>query len=127
MTQLKYLAITTLLLIGGCTTDDELSTGNGAQLSDDIRANDPDQAPDGRPAASVTTAGSDRPQQGQPCPADRNCGDMTCVSYYGIAGPAGGELNSCEYLCGDSTDCPPAQQCVTIYDGPGQVCRPIER
>jgi len=125
MTQLKYLAITTLLLIGGCTTDDGLSTdGNGSQLSDDLRAGEPDET--GAP-------GTQSIAQGEPCTprtssdTDPNSGcdrGLSCVSYYGIAGPRGPLFASCEIKCADTSDCPGGQTCVTIADGPGEVCRP---
>jgi hypothetical protein len=44
------------------------------------------------------------------------------MKYYGFAGPKGGELSSCEVRC--DAGCPTGQSCVTISDGPGQVCRP---
>jgi hypothetical protein len=67
------------------------------------------------------------PQQGEPCP-DRVCDrGLTCVAFYGFAGPAGGLFTSCEIPCGDKDRCPGGQQCVTIADGPGEVCRPVER
>ncbi len=64
------------------------------------------------------------PTQGQPCP-DKACAEaLTCVEYAGIGGPAVGMFTSCEIPCADSAGCPAGQQCVTIADGPGQVCRP---
>lgn len=67
------------------------------------------------------------PGQGQPCP-NRVCDrELTCVAYYGIAGPRGPLFTSCEKLCSDDSDCLSLQQrCVTIADGPGRVCRPPE-
>jgi hypothetical protein len=117
MTQLKYLAITTLLLIGGCTTDDGLSTdGNGSQLSD--------TRPGAQQEDSVVVADDPLPQQGEPCPNHVCDRGLACVSYYGIAGPRGPLFTSCEIKCGDTSDCPGGQACVTIADGPGEVCRP---
>jgi len=46
---------------------------------------------------------------------------QVCVEYYGIAGPAGPILRSCEWRCEDG--CPDGTRCVTIADGPGKVCR----
>lgn len=51
------------------------------------------------------------------CPAGQ-----TCLSYFGIAGANGPEFNSCEIPCATGADCPAGTQCVTISDGPGQVC-----
>lgn len=66
------------------------------------------------------------PRQSQPCPQG-DCGDgLKCLTYYGIAGPQGPKFTSCEIPCaGRSSVCPAGQACVTIADGPGQVCRPI--
>ena len=47
---------------------------------------------------------------------------QTCVSYYGIAGPAGPQFKSCEIPCSGAIKCPGTLTCVTIADGPGQVC-----
>ena len=62
--------------------------------------------------------------QGKTCPENGQCGGgMTCVHYYGIAGPRGPEFTSCEFPC-ENKGCPEDQRCVTIADGPGRVCRP---
>jgi eight-cysteine-cluster-containing protein len=64
-----------------------------------------------------------KPVQGQPCP-DQKCADgLTCIEYYGIAGPQGPKFTSCEVPCGQGGPCPEGQTCITIADGPGQVCR----
>jgi hypothetical protein len=70
------------------------------------------------------------PAQGDKCDPAQGCADGAgaCVSYFGIAGPSGPEFHSCEIACGEGAPaCPDGQQCITIADGPGQVCRPIER
>jgi hypothetical protein len=60
---------------------------------------------------------------GSKCP-DRKCASgLTCVEYFGIAGPSGPKFTSCEVRCGGSA-CPGDLKCVTIADGPGAVCRP---
>jgi hypothetical protein len=64
------------------------------------------------------------PGQAEPCPDGRCAAGLSCVRFYGVAGPRGGELTSCEIRCGRGGACPGGQQCVTIADGPGQVCRP---
>ncbi|MFO7565780.1 MAG: hypothetical protein R6X02_24265 [Enhygromyxa sp.] len=58
---------------------------------------------------------------GQPCEPPRQC-----VSYFGIAGPSGPTFYSCELRCepGLEGGCPEGMRCVTIADGPGDVCRP---
>jgi hypothetical protein len=67
-----------------------------------------------------------KPKQGEPCDAEGKCAHgLTCVKYYGVAGPRGPEMTSCEIRCkGTKGHCPKAQSCVTIADGPGAVCRP---
>jgi hypothetical protein len=49
---------------------------------------------------------------------------LSCTTYYGIAGPNGPSFQSCELKCGSDADCQAGTACVTIADGPGQVCRP---
>ncbi len=59
---------------------------------------------------------------GQPCAAPREC-----LGYFGIAGPSGPRFEACEIRCergtGDNDGCPEGTRCVTIADGPGDVCR----
>lgn len=60
---------------------------------------------------------------GEKCGADDACpAGQTCVSYLGIAGGNGPTFKSCEIKCAKET-CPDGTACVTIADGPGQVCR----
>ncbi|HWO19663.1 MAG TPA: hypothetical protein VNO30_12840 [Kofleriaceae bacterium] len=76
-----------------------------------------------RPDASGPDPGA--PGQGEPCsPAGKCQTGLTCVEYFGFAGPRGPKFTSCEIRCGDGGKCPARQSCVTIADGPGQVCRP---
>jgi hypothetical protein len=58
------------------------------------------------------------------------CGDgdacangLTCVSYYGFAGMRGPQFKTCEARCTSDKVCPGGRHCVTVSDGPGQVCR----
>jgi hypothetical protein len=60
-----------------------------------------------------------------------NCGDgdacakgLECVKYYGIAGARGPQFKTCEVKCDKKQACPSGTKCITIADGPGQVCRP---
>ncbi len=62
--------------------------------------------------------------QGKPCAEGACPAPLTCVEYYGIAGPRGPKFTSCEAPCRDGATCPGGQACTTIADGPGQVCRP---
>lgn len=75
------------------------------------------------PAASLDLA-----QLGVPCGERGLCVEPTeCVRYYGIAGPRGPQFSSCELRCaGPAKACPTGARCVTVADGPGEVCRPIE-
>jgi hypothetical protein len=56
----------------------------------------------------------------QPCEAPRRC-----ISYYGIAGPSGPQFHACEIPCEPEQEggCPDGMRCVTIADGPGNVCQ----
>lgn len=62
--------------------------------------------------------------QGMPC-IEGHCREgLTCITYYGVAGPQGPAFTSCEIPCRLSTaTCPEGQRCVTLADGPGRVCR----
>lgn len=62
---------------------------------------------------------------GEPCGEGDKCADgQSCIAYYGIAGPRGPQFKSCEIGCPQDASCPGGLRCVTIADGPGQVCRP---
>lgn len=83
------------------------------------------QKTDAMPATPPTApAQASGPGQGQPCD-NGACGQgLMCVEFYGVAGPAGPKLSSCEIPCDKTgSQCPHGQKCVTIADGPGQVCR----
>lgn len=141
MTQLRYLA-TALVLLVGCAaeplteTDSDVSLDPVASEPDLAGATD-DTAPpatgqdsivteDGLPPDSAES--EPRPGRGEPCPEDK-CAlgqNLECLKYYGFAGPAGGLLTSCETPCGPADQCPEGLSCITIADGPGQVCRPVE-
>ena len=63
------------------------------------------------------------PKQGEKCPDNQCDAGLTCVEYYGIAGARGPKFTSCEIPCKGGAACPQGQKCITIADGPGQVCR----
>lgn len=81
-------------------------------------------------AASSSSSTVDAPSPTPPTVAgfhenctDRACAaDLTCIEYYGIAGPNGPLFATCEMPCTSNQECPGKRQCVTIADGPGQVC-----
>lgn len=89
-------------------------------------------APSVAPPATVTETAqpADAPPPldisllGQPCGEDGLCLAGTCERYYGIAGAKGPELSSCEIRCSNAEPCPTGTRCLTIADGPGEVCRP---
>jgi eight-cysteine-cluster-containing protein len=72
------------------------------------------------------------PTPSEPPPAEVSCATVlcqpprTCLEYYGIAGPSGPKFASCEVACDPTSkknSCPEGTSCVTIADGPGNVCR----
>ena len=138
MTQLRFLA-TALVLLVGCTM--EHLTDSDSDLALDPTASAPDLAgatddtappPTAQGAAAEASSALDSstdtrprlPGQGEPCLDGRCARGLTCIEYYGIGGPAAGLFTSCEIPCGPAGECPRGQSCITIYDGPGQVCRP---
>jgi hypothetical protein len=100
----------------------------------------PAPAPAPAPAtpAPAPTSGSGSGTAAEPAPnwpkkapgIGENCGErdacaqgLTCVSYYGIAGARGPQFKTCEIKCESDKACPADHKCITIADGPGQVCR----
>lgn len=82
--------------------------------------NTPTPTPEPTPTPTPAAA-----KQGETCEAGLCEDGLTCVKYYGIAGPSGPQFTSCEIPCPDEkSTCPQGQQCITIADGPGRVCRP---
>ena len=76
---------------------------------------------------ACAASGVAKPKQGEPCDANGKCArGLTCIKYYGVAGPRGPQFTSCEIRCSEGGHCPKGQTCNTIADGPGQVCRPDE-
>jgi hypothetical protein len=76
---------------------------------------------------SKTTEQKTIPQE-QPCLQGKCAEGLKCLTYYGIAGPRGPAFSSCEIPCQEPDSlCPTGQRCTTIADGPGLVCRPINR
>jgi len=89
----------------------------------------------GATTSPPTPATPDTPP-GDPSPAnpgtgavcgDKTCaGDEECISYYGVAGPAGPKFQECGIRCKPGSGnggCPDGKTCTTIADGPGPVCR----
>ena len=66
--------------------------------------------------------------QGQPCVQGKCAKGLQCLTYFGIAGPRGPAFSTCEIPCQEPASlCPSGQRCTTIADGPGPVCRPVNR
>lgn len=87
----------------------------------------PIEPPPGSGGGSGAGSGSSSgalPKQAQTCPGGKCAAGLECVEYFGIAGPRGPKFTSCEIRCGGGKPCPGGQRCITIADGPGQVCRP---
>lgn len=107
-----------LLLVAACSGPQTTNTQSSPGTME--------PAPGGT-AGSGTTAGSEPPREGpklgEPCAANDVCGEGSCVTYSGIAGPRGGEFKSCEIKCDATRPCEGGRQCITVADGPGQVCR----
>jgi hypothetical protein len=83
------------------------------------------QASPPAPVPSTPAAEPARPGVGQACAAGVCAAGLSCVEYYGIAGPRGPKFTSCEVRCsGKGSTCPSGMACTTIADGPGAVCRP---
>jgi hypothetical protein len=60
----------------------------------------------------------------EPCGPDDTCAPgLTCIAYYGFAGPRGPQFKTCEIRCKDDSACPKGRSCATVSDGPGRVCR----
>ena len=86
----------------------------------------PDASPSPSPTPSPTADTGKAGSQGTICREGGKCdAGLACVTYYGIAGPRGPQFTSCEIPCPEAkSKCPAGQQCITIADGPGRVCRP---
>lgn len=96
----------------------DIAPGDADGATDDV-------ADDATPVAAPAPDKPALPQQGQPCPEGACADGLHCLGYYGIAGTQGPRFSSCEIPCtGNPQACPEGQRCVTIPDGPGQVCRP---
>ncbi len=87
----------------------------------------PEVANPGPPAEPATGNTTATPTPGSeatgPVCGDKTCAaDEQCISYFGIAGPAGPKFQECGIPCQDGR-CPEGKKCQTIADGPGPVCR----
>ena len=122
-------ALLTFLLLAACGCPQKPAPASGSRSPTQPTPNQgPTQGPGGangsgadEPTPSWPTGG---PGIGENCGANDACAEgLTCVSYYGIAGARGPQFKSCEVRCQTGTECPAGTTCITIADGPGQVCR----
>ncbi|HUQ06126.1 MAG TPA: hypothetical protein VM261_26665 [Kofleriaceae bacterium] len=111
MARLLALLSVTFLACSGGSTPPTTPTGGGGDGT-------------GGGTATPVEPALDTAALGQPCGEGGTCGTgASCVKYYGIAGPSGPEFTSCEVTCAGKGACPEGTRCVTVADGPGEVCR----
>ena len=100
------------------------ATGSGSDMAPPAQGSGSDMAPGAQGSGSAAgDPAATGPKLGETCGPNDTCGEGTCVTYYGIAGPRGPAFKSCEIKCAGGTPCPATKSCVTVADGPGQVCR----
>lgn len=95
----------------------------GCRPPPDSGGQQPEPAP-AEPTPVEPTPSEPSTCNGQTCESPRRC-----ISYYGIAGPSGPMFHACEIPCDHGIEnggCPDGMRCVTIADGPGEVCQPAE-
>ena len=103
---------------GSGYTTPPADAGSGPQQGPADAGSGPQQGPaDGGGAPS-----GGGPKLHAKCGPGDSCGEGTCVTYYGIAGPRGPQFKTCEIKCDKTTKCPTGTKCSTVADGPGQVC-----
>jgi len=126
--------LTALLFVAAACTQPRVespggSSGPGSSTPPDPGAppapgpGSPAEPPPGPGPAPAPGGSGEAPKLGQPCGTADACGEGTCVTYYGIAGPRGPAFKSCEIRCDPQGRCSGGRKCVTVADGPGQVCR----
>jgi hypothetical protein len=106
-----------------CTKTTKCPTGTSCGIVADgpgqvCRTDPPKPPPGDKPP--VATGG---PKLHEKCGANDACGEGTCVTYFGIAGPRGPQFKTCEIKCDKPTKCPAGTSCGIVADGPGKVCR----
>jgi hypothetical protein len=123
-------ALLTILLVAACGCPQKPAPASGSGSTEPTQPT-PNQGPTQGPGSANGSGAEPTPSWpaggpgiGENCGPNDACAEgLTCVSYYGIAGPRGPQFKSCEIKCQAQTDCPSGTKCVTIADGPGQVCR----
>jgi len=110
------------------TATGSTTTGSGEKVGN-ARAGSSGKSAGGSTGSSgkggAGTAGSGSgPGIEEPCGPDDTCAPgLTCIAYYGFAGPRGPQFKTCEIRCKDDSVCPKGRSCATVSDGPGRVCR----
>jgi hypothetical protein len=120
-----------LLLVAACSQGPHTQVtppggGSGSSTSPGPGPTEPPPGPGPGPGAgpgSGPAPAVEGPKLGEPCAPGDVCGEGSCVPYYGIAGPRGPQFKSCEIRCSAQTPCEGGRRCITVADGPGQVCR----
>lgn len=102
------LLVASMLVASGCS-----GGGKPADMPNDTATPAP-------PVASATSATTSNG-------CGRTCApEEICRSFYGIAGPGGPLFQECVIPCQRGTPndgCPTGKKCITIADGPGDVCQ----
>jgi hypothetical protein len=115
-----------VLALAGCSSKPAMTQPDPATPPPAAPAPDPAPATgsgsDATPAPAQGSATA-APKLGEKCGENDACGEGSCVTYYGIAGPRGPAFKSCEIKCDGGAPCADGRKCTTIADGPGQVCR----
>jgi hypothetical protein len=123
--------LTALLLVAACTKEPQTkmdpsgpgpTPGSGAVVEPGSGATG-GSGSTAQPGTTPTPTAPGGPKLGEPCGNADSCGEGACVTYYGIAGPRGPAFKSCEVKCDPQRPCEGGRRCVTVADGPGQVCR----
>lgn len=97
--------------------------GSGEPTEQPADPGEPTEQPE--PTGQGEPAADQLPGRGVPCLEGGVCAKgLMCLEYYGIAGARGPKFTSCETPCRAGSSCPDGLTCITIADGPGQVCRP---
>lgn len=118
-----------LLLVAACSGPQKVEPTGGTSGSAAGTGAPTEPGTGGTGTGGATTPGqpppssSEGPKLGEPCGPGDACGEGSCVSYRGIAGARGPEFKSCEIRCDAQGQCAGGRKCITIADGPGQVCR----
>jgi hypothetical protein len=119
-----------ILALANCGDDTDEKSSSTSSSSNATTGTTTGSSSGGAGGAGGSTQGSGGSEgwerfQGQPCPPSGCPEPLQCVTYCGKAGCDNGMFTSCEIPCDPQMPmCPDGQICVTIADGPGDVCMP---